>query len=42
MIENFVALIATFAPMWSYVLNHLMMLMFVATVPAILRRIIRG
>lgn len=42
MIENFVALVATFAPMWNYVLYHLLFMMFIATVPCIVRKIIRG
>lgn len=42
MIDYIIPLIATFAPMWEYCLNILLCLMFVATVPCIIRKIIRG
>lgn len=40
MIEYIIPLIACMKPMWFYVLNHLIALFFIATVPVILREII--
>lgn len=42
MINYFIPLLATMSPMWDYALTSLMCLMFVATVPCILRYIIKG
>lgn len=42
MINYIIPLVATMAPMWSYVLTILIALAFVATVPCIVRKIIRG
>lgn len=40
MINNMIPLIAAMSPMWTYVLNYIIALAFVATVPCILRAII--
>lgn len=42
MINNFIDLIACYTPMFDYVLDFVLMLFFVATVPCILRKIVRG
>lgn len=41
MINNIIDLIASFAPMWEYVLFHVLALMFVATVPCIIRKVVQ-
>lgn len=40
MINSIIPLIAAMKPMWNYVLIHIFALMFIATVPCILRAII--
>ena len=42
MINYIIPLIATMTPIWSYVLTIILALAFVATVPCIVRNIIRG
>lgn len=41
MINNVISLIAAFSPMWDYVLNYILMLMFVATVPCVIRKVVQ-
>lgn len=41
MMNYIVSLVGAFAPMWDYTLTALMCLMFVATVPAIIREVVR-
>lgn len=41
MINNIISLLASFSPMWSYVLNHVLALMFVATVPCVIRKVVQ-
>lgn len=41
MINNIVDLVASFSPMWEYVLFHVLVLMFVATVPCIIRKVVQ-
>lgn len=40
MINFIIPLLAAMSPMWNYVLVHVFALMFIATVPCILRAII--
>lgn len=40
MINYIIPLLSCMTPMWSYVLIHIFALMFIATVPCILRAII--
>lgn len=42
MMNYIIPLLATMSPLWDYVLTTLMCMMFVATVPCILRYIIKG
>lgn len=41
MIQYIIPLIASFSPMWEYVLYHVFCLAFIATVPCIIREVIR-
>ena len=41
MINNIIELVATFSPMWNYVLFHVLALMFVATVPCVIRKVVQ-
>lgn len=41
MLEHFIDLLGSFAPMWDYALTLVMCLFFVASVPSIIRYIIR-
>lgn len=41
MINSIIGLVASFSPMWEYVLFHIMALMFVATVPCIIRKVVQ-
>ena len=41
MINNIISLLASFAPMWNYVLNYILALMFVATVPCVIRKVVQ-
>lgn len=41
MINNIIPLVSSMAPMWNYVLTFVMALAFVATVPCIIRKIVR-
>ncbi len=40
MIVNLIPLIASFSPFWEYVLNHIIALAFIATVPCIIRKVV--
>ena len=42
MIDYIIMLLSLVSPMWAYALNHLMMLLFVATVPVLIREIFRS
>lgn len=42
MMFQIVPLIGTMSPMWSYVLNYVLCLCFIATVPCIIRKVVRG
>lgn len=41
MINSIIGLVAAFSPMWEYVLNYVLALMFVATVPCIVRKVVQ-
>lgn len=41
MLNSMLELVAAYMPMWNYILDSLMLVMFVATVPVILRSIVR-
>lgn len=42
MLFMIVPLIATMSPMWGFILNYIVCLCFVATVPCIIRKVVRG
>lgn len=42
MLSNLIGLVHCMAPMWSYVLNYIFALAFVATVPVLIRDLFRG
>lgn len=40
MINYVVPLVATMSPMWGYVLTHILALVFLCTVPCIIRKVV--
>lgn len=42
MLNYIIPLISKMSPMWGYVLDFVVALCFVATVPCILRRVVKG
>lgn len=41
MLYSIIELIAKFAPMWDYILTYFVALCFIATVPCIVREVVR-
>lgn len=41
MLIHFIDLVSSFTPMWDYVMNYILALGFLATVPCIVREVVR-
>lgn len=42
LLNNILSLIASMRPIWSYALFYIIALAFIATVPSVIRQIVRG